>query len=175
MSPLTLARKDGRRSSPAAPAAVLTRAAVAAPPERVWEALLFFEQIEERPPFLLRLLLPRPLRTVGSKSAVGDEAVCLYEKGRLVKRVTRVEPGRLYVFVVAEQDLSIGGSVRLLGGSYELRKLSDGGTEIALETLYESPLRPRWLFAPAEAAVCHAFHRHILAVMKRRAERGPRA
>src|SRR5512133_589493 len=33
--------------------------------EAVWEKLMFYEQIERRPPWLLRLLLPIPVRTEG--------------------------------------------------------------------------------------------------------------
>jgi len=46
------------------------------------------------PPLHLRLLLPLPIRIDGSKSAVGDEATCLYEGGHLLKRVTQIDPCR---------------------------------------------------------------------------------
>ena len=54
-----------------------TRIRFAAAAEKVWDALLFYEQIEQRPPLLLRLLLPLPIRTDGSKFEVGDEATVL--------------------------------------------------------------------------------------------------
>ncbi|HVY62506.1 MAG TPA: SRPBCC family protein [Planctomycetota bacterium] len=150
---------------------VLTRMVFAAPPERAWETLMFYEQLDERPPFYLRLLLPVPIRTEGRKSEVGDEALCLYEGGHLVKRVTEVARGRHYGFDVVEQKLAVGGGMRLQGGAYTLAPVADGaGTEMVAVTRYASPRRPRWLWRRVEAFVCHLFHRHILAAMRREAE-----
>ena len=149
---------------------IVTRMTFAASPERAWHELMFYEQIAERPPLPLRLLLPRPIRTEGPKSRVGDGARCVYAGGHLLKRVTRIDRGRRYEFEVVEQDLAIGGGMRLVGGGYTLRDLPNGRAEVALETRYLSPKHPRWLWKPIEAAVCHWFHRHILSAMRRNAE-----
>jgi hypothetical protein len=148
-------------------ATVVTRVEFDAPPARVWEALMFYEQVEERPPLLLRLLLPVPVRTEGRKSEVGDEARCIYEGGHLVKRVTKVERGRHYGFDVVVQALAVGGGLSLRGGWYALREAPGGRTEVETGTRYVGARRPRWLFRPLEALVCHAFHRHILGAMRR--------
>ena len=149
---------------------MVTRLTFAAPSARTWETLLFYEQVEGRPPLPLRLLLPVPIRTEGSKEKVGDEALCLYEGGSLLKRVTTVEPGKHYGFSVVKQDLDIGGGMRLSGGAYTLKELPDGRTEVEAMTRYSSPKRPRWLWKPVEAAVCHMFHRQVLREMRRLAE-----
>jgi hypothetical protein len=139
----------------------------AAPPEAVWAGLMFYEQLCRRPPLLLRLLLPAATRAEGRKSAVGDQTRCLYEQGHLVKRITSVDPARHCLFEITEQRLRIAGGIRLSGGGYALSRLPDGSTRVELETRYVSPWRPRWLCRPIEAAVCHAFHRHILGAMRR--------
>ena len=144
---------------------VVTRMNFAIPPEKVWEGLMFYEQIAKRPPLLLRLLLPVPIRTEGRKSEVGDLVTCHYVSGHLRKRGTHVTRERNYTFEVIEQNLSLGG-IRLAGGSYTLFPLPDGGTEVVLETRYHSAKRPRWLCARIEAVVCHLFHRHILRAMR---------
>lgn len=151
---------------------VVTRMAIAAEPARIWKGLLFFEEIRDRAPLLLRLLLPAPLGARGEKSSVGDEALCLYEGGRLVKRVTQSEPERRYAFDVVVQELRLGGGMRLRGGAYELRRLAGGATEVAVSTRYESPWRPGWLWRPLETAVCRAFHRHLLGALRRSLEPG---
>jgi hypothetical protein len=124
---------------------VVTRIQVDAPAEKLWERLLFYEQIDRRPPLHLRLLLPVPITTVGSKSQVGDQARCLYHGGYLVKRVTELEPPRRYAFEVVEQDLDVGGGLRLSGGEYVLRGLSTKRVELEISTRYVSPKSPRWL------------------------------
>ena len=152
------------------PSSIVTRMNFAASPARVWKGLLFYEEIGGRPPTYLRLLLPVPIRTEGKVSEVGGEAMCLYEGGHLLKRVTRIEPGQFYEFEVAEQALSVGGGMRLSGGRYTLRELADGLTEVAVETRYVSTKWPRWFWRPLERLVCHWFHRYLLRSMRRAIE-----
>jgi hypothetical protein len=164
------ANAPGAAEPARAAASVVTRMKFAAPADRVWDGLLFYEQIEERPPLHLRLLLPVPTGTQGRKSKVGDEAKCSYERGHLLKRVTQVDPGRYYGFEVAEQNLDVGRGLTLSGGCYTLRELPGGATEVAVTTRYVSHHRPAWLWTPIESTVCHMFHRHLLSVMRRKSE-----
>jgi len=131
---------------------------------------MFYEEIGERPPLHLRLLLPVPIRTESAKTNVGDEVRCLYEGGYLLKRITRIEPCRRYEFEVIEQNLAVGRGMSLAGGCYAFCELAGGATEVAVTTHYTSPRRPAWLWRPIEAAVCHMFHRHLLTAMRRNVE-----
>ena len=151
---------------------VVTRMTFAAPPEKIWTGLMFYEQIEQQPPWYLRALLPTPLRTEGRKSVVGDEARCIYKGGHLIKRITELDLNKLYRFEVVEQELAVGGGITLAGGEYTLRPLPDGRTEVASVTRYTCTRRPRFLWRGVEATVCHAFHRHILRAMRREIEAG---
>jgi hypothetical protein len=141
---------------------VVTAIEVAAPVEAVWGSMMFYEQIRKRPPWLLRLVLPVPLRTEGHPTEVGGEIRCVYPSGYLIKRVTRMSRGWNYDFEVFEQNLSLGGGIKLVGGSYTLSDLPGERTKVTLETVYQSPHRPRWLCQWFEARVCRLFHRHIL-------------
>jgi hypothetical protein len=149
------------------PTSIATRMIFAASPGQVWDGLMFYEQILDRAPLYLRLLLPSPIGVMGRKSLVGDTVRCLYQDGHLLKRVTRIERGIRYEFEVIEQNLEFGGGMRLKGGCYVLCGLRDGRTEVSLTTIYMSPKRPRWLWEPIEAVVCHRFHRHVLRAMLR--------
>jgi phytoene synthase len=152
------------------PITVTTAMAIAAAPTTIWDRLVFYEQLDERPPLHLRLLLPVPIRTEGAKEAVGDEVRCLYEGGHVIKRVTAIEPARRYAFEIAEQALDVGGGMRLSGGQYEIRELAPGRCELTITTRYTSARWPRWMWRPLEAAVCHSFHRHLLRAMRRAME-----
>ncbi len=149
--------------------AVVTHGIISAPAAQVWRNLMFYEQIEESPPLHLRLLLPMPIGSVGSKSAVGEQAKCLYESGHLLKRVTRIVPGQLYEFAVVEQDLALPRGVLLCGGAYALQELPGQHTQLAVTTRYLSRRGPRWLWASIEATVCHQFHRHLLSAIRKKA------
>lgn len=151
---------------------IVSRMTFSAPAAEVWKALIFYEQVEGRPPFYLRLLLPIPIRAEGQVSKVGDEATCLYEGGFLLKRITKIVHSETYEFEVAEQALSFGGGIRLSGGGYALRSLAGGGTEVAIETRYTSSKWPRYLWQPLEKTVCHWFHRYLLGSMRRQLEAG---
>jgi hypothetical protein len=133
--------------------------------DAVWDALMFYEEIAQDRPFLLRRFLPTPIGTQGCKSQVGSDVKCRYVGGHLLKRVTSIVRGHNYAFEIVEQNLALGG-IRLLGGDYTLRVLSEDCTRVALATHYASPNRPRWLFGRVEAAVCHSFHRYILSAMR---------
>lgn len=133
--------------------------------DAVWDALMFYEEITQDRPFLLRRFLPTPIGTQGCKSQVGSDVKCRYTGGHLLKRVTRIIRGHIYAFEVVEQNLALGG-IRLLGGDYTLRTLSKDRTRVALATHYASPNNPRWLFRRVEAGICHSFHRYILSAMR---------
>jgi len=154
----------------AQPESILTRMTFAASPPQVWTGLVFYEELGTRPPWHLRLLLRVPIQTEGKVSEVGGEAMCLYEDGHLLKRVTRIERGHLYEFEVVEQALSVGGGMRLSGGRYALHELADGLTEVAVETRYSSTRWPRWFWNPLEQMLCHWFHRYLLGSMRRAIE-----
>jgi len=152
---------------------VVTEVRLSVPVERVWDELMFFEQVPRRAPLILRLLLPTPVRAEGARCAVGDETRCVYKQGYMLKRTTQVDRWRRYSFEVAEQRMPVGVGIRLLSGGYALREVADRATRLAVETRYASPRRPAWLWRPVEAAVCRAFHHHILEAIRERAESPP--
>jgi hypothetical protein len=153
------------------PSTIVTRMVFSASRAETWKSLIFYEEVQERPPLHLRVLLPVPIRTEGDKKRVGGEAMCLYESGHLLKRTTRIVEGELYEFEVAEQALAVGGTMRLSGGRYVLNEVP-GGIEVAVETRYTSTKWPRWFWRPLERFVCHLFHRFLLRTMRRKAELG---
>ena len=170
----SLAPEDLREAAAATaqPATIVTSMTFGASRQHTWNSLLFYEEVQERPPLHLRLLLPVPIRTEGDKKRVGGEAMCLYERGHLIKRATRIVDGELYEFEVAEQALAVGGSMRLSGGRYVLRDAGPGLTEVSVETRYTSTKWPRWFWRPLEKIVCHMFHRFLLRSIRRKAELG---
>jgi len=153
------------------PASVVTCGDFSAAPDAVWEALMFYEDVTRPAPVFLRGILPTPLGSEGCKSEVGGEVRCRYVTGHLLKRVTHIIRGRSYSFEIIEQNLSLRGGIKVLGGNYVLHRLSQNWTRVALLTRYESPNQPRWLFGRLEAVVCHLFHRHILTAIRNNVRR----
>jgi hypothetical protein len=141
--------------------AVATRLHFDASPEAIWNHLMLFEEVPGRPPFLLRALLPHPVRTEGDKNRVGTTVRCRYRGGDLFKRITEVEPPHLLQFEVIEQRLGIEGCILTHGGSYQVHPCGDA-SDVVLITRYRAYLRPRFLWRPLEAFLVGQLHRHIL-------------
>jgi len=145
----------------AVPEAVATRIRFDASPEAVWTRIMFYEEVPGNPPFLLRTVLPRPIRTEGDKTRIGATVRCVYKSGDLVKRITAVDPPHFLQFEVVEQRLGIEACVLTLGGSYQIRSCANT-TDVLLITNYNAYLRPRFLWRPFEAFLVSQLHRHIL-------------
>jgi hypothetical protein len=134
-------------------------------PETLWQRMLMYEDVPGRPPLLLRVLLPVPVRTEGDKTRVGAILQCTYKGGHLVKRIKAVEPPHLLRFEVIEQRLGIERCITTLGGLYQIRSRG-GQTEIVLTTNYRGHLGPRFFWRLVERFLVHQLHRHILNGMR---------
>jgi hypothetical protein len=133
-----------------------------------WNSILFYEQVDHSPPWLLKLALPQPVCAVGSKSAPGDTERCVYRKGYLVKEISQVQEQRLLAFRVVEQHLHFERDVTLLDGAFLLEPIDEGHTRVVLSTRYVRHLRPAWLWEPMERKIVHTLHGHVLEGMRRR-------
>jgi hypothetical protein len=152
-------------------ATVRTELTVHATPREAWNAVMFYEQVEHAPPWLLQLALPKPLYSVGDKTREGEIVRCVYDRGYLCKRISRVEESRLLAFDVVEQHLHFERDIRLLDGSFSLHGEGDGRTRVVLTTRYERLLSPRAVWEPIERKVVHTLHGHVLEGMRGKAGR----
>jgi hypothetical protein len=160
--PLASALLEGRPAEEHPPENVVSRAMIGVPPQDAHARIVFFEEVKRPPPVLLRLGLPRPLYTTGSAEAPGDLKVCVYDRGVLTKRISRVQRGRLFEFDIVEQRLGLEHDVRLLDGRFELEPAGPDRTLVRLTTTYVPLLSPRWCWRPFERLAVHALHSHVL-------------
>ena len=168
--PAAWALVERKLSKPYAAETVSTSVVMDAPRERAWDAIMFYEDVRHDPPVLFRLGMPRPLYTSGSAAAVGDEKVCVYDKGRLVKRITEREPGRRLAFRVVEQGFE-RHAMTLSGGSFDIDSggADNDSTRVTLSTRYRPHLGPRWCWRPFERLTVHTLHEHVLGGMAEKA------
>ena len=153
-------------------ASVETQAVFSASQERAWNSIVFYEQIEHEPPFLLRLALPRPVGTTGGKTKVGEISRCVYENGYLVKQITERQEGRLLGFRVTEQKIHFEHDLELREGSFRVEPGPGPGTSlVTLTTTYRRLSYPAFIWQPAEILVLHTLHGHVLEGMRANAER----
>lgn len=143
-----------------------------APPQAVWDEMMFYEEAPGTPPLLLRAFMPYPIRTEGAKSHVGAIIHCIYQGGDLIKHVSLLDPPHLICFEVVQQRLGIEGCAVALTGSYELRDTGDG-TDLLLTTNCRTFLHPRWLFRTLENIITGQLHHHILKGMRAALQQEP--
>jgi hypothetical protein len=153
---------------------VTTSVVIEVPSGRAWDAIRFYEDValgsSRPPPPLFRLGMPRPLYTSGRAAEVEDRRTCVYDKGRITKQVTEVEPGRRLAFRVVEQGFE-RHAMTLYGGSFEFETIAPDRTGVSLQTTYRPHLAPRWCWRPFEQYTVHTLHRHVLDAMAEEAER----
>jgi hypothetical protein len=147
---------------------VRTAAVFPAPPRAAWDSIVFYEEVQHEPPWLVKLVLPRPIRAEGSKQAVGDVERCIYKNGHLVKVITERVDNEKLAFRVAEQHLHFEHDVTLRDGAFLLEPIDPRHTRVTLTTRYSRHLRPAWLWEGAERKVIHALHAHVLEGMRLR-------
>jgi len=136
------------------------------PPERVWDGMLFYEEVPNKAALILRMFLPAPVRTKGEKTRIGSVIECTYEGGYLEKTITSSDPPNSVRFDVIKQELGVEDCISMQGGSYEIAADGTGGSNVVLTTNYSGHLRPRWLWRPLEHFLAHGLHRHILDGMR---------
>jgi hypothetical protein len=103
-------------------------------------------------------------------AAVGDEKACVYDKGRLVKRITERGPQKRLAFRVVEQGFE-RHAMTLSGGSFEFERAAGDldRTLVTLSTSYHPHLGPRWCWRPFEQLTVHTLHGHVLQGMAEKA------
>ena len=171
ISPFGVQAVDSLFPHPIDIATVRTELVLPASASDTWNSLMFYEEVDHEPPWLLKLALPQPVRAEGSMGQVGDTRRCIYENGHLTKQITeRIERRRL-AFKVIEQHLHFERDVTLLDGSFQLQPLDPKKTRMTLSTRYIRHLRPAWLWKPMESKIVHTLHRHVLEGVRRKVNR----
>jgi rubredoxin len=152
-------------------AVVETGLTINATPQEAWDAIMFYEDVQHAPPWLLNLALPKPIRSEGRKDQPGQIVRCFYNAGTISKRISQVEPARRLSFEVVEAVMRSENYAELRDGSFLIEPVGKDQSRITLTTRYERKLRPAWVWEPIERKVIHTLHGHVIEGMRREAER----
>jgi hypothetical protein len=128
-----------------------------------WETVCFYEQVQKKPSWLLRTVLPIPFKTTGCYGKVGAESRCLYsDGGYLAKKISSLIEGERVDFDIIEQSIRYHQSVALHGGSIYVKAHGDNSCSVHMITRYA--LRSRLLipFRPFITTTIAAMHRFVM-------------
>lgn len=159
--------------------------AIAAPPERVWQAVVHMAPIEEPPALPFRLGIAYPVSGDIVGEGIGALRRGVFSTGSALERVTAWVPERALAFTVLSdvpsmRELSPYGEVhaphdigyfRTTLTRFELSPRADGGTDVVERTAHELHLEPVLYWLPLARWVVHQNNARALAHLRRQAER----
>jgi hypothetical protein len=141
---------------------------------RAWEKVCFYEHIAIRPSWLLRAVLPVPVRTTGTYSKVGDVSRCLYsDGGYLAKKIVDITLGRRIEFDIIEQSIRYAKRIVLKGGKIQIESHDDGTSSVRMVTRYELHGAARWVPRYFINRVVKAMHEIVIRDMQTQLGRAP--
>ncbi len=163
---------------------VVTTIDVAASPERVWDKVVRFREIESPLPWYFRGGIAYPVRATIDGRGVGAIRRCEFSTGAFIEPITVWDEPRRLGFNVIEQpppltELSIynevyaphiDGYFRSQRGEFRLIALADGGTRLEGHTWYSVAVYPQAYWRAVSEPLLHEIHRRVLNQVKLEAE-----
>jgi uncharacterized membrane protein YhaH (DUF805 family) len=173
-----------RISSVAPTYEVVTSVDVAAPPSVVWNRVVQFDRIQERPAWYFRAGIAYPIRaTIGG---IGPGAIrrCEFSTGAFVEPITVWDEPRRLAFDVVEQpaplrELSIyskvyaphiNGYFNSTRGEFRLIPTAGGHTRLEGHTWYSVAIYPQGYWRATSEFLLHRIHLRVLRQVKRESE-----
>jgi len=144
------------------PETVSTSTIINASADECWDGLVFYEEVTNPPPWILRIGLARPLATRGPSHSPGDRRVCVYNRGTISKQIRSAEPGRVLSFDVLEQHIGYERDLLLLSGSFTFEPIDADRTRVTLASTYEPRLTPRFCWRWGEKIAFRTLHGYVL-------------
>jgi len=166
---------------------VVTAVEIDASPERVWQCVVDFPEITERPAWYFRLGIASPLRARIEGQGVGAVRHCEFTTGEFVEPITVWDAPRRLAFDVTEQpdpmfELTpyrhihpphLDGAFRSTRGEFRLVPLAEGGTRLEGSTWYQLDIYPHAYWTLWTDELVHRIHGRVLRHIKRLAESSP--
>lgn len=158
--------------------------AIAAPPARVWDAIVKMEHIDGPPPIGASLGIAYPLGATLVGEGVGATRLGAFSTGTAIERVTEWDAGRKLAFIVLQDvpsmrelspyaDLHVPHSTGYFSTretSFELVARQDGRTDLIERTSHTLKLEPVLYWLPLAQVMVSQNNVRILQWIKRRAE-----
>ena len=163
---------------------VVSSVDVAAPPSVVWNRVVQFDRIQERPAWYFRAGIAYPIRA--TIAGVGHGAIrrCEFSTGAFVEPITVWDEPRRLAFDVVEQpaplrELSIyskvyaphiNGYFNSTRGEFRLIPTAGGHTRLEGHTWYSVAIYPQGYWRATSEFLLHRIHLRVLRQVKRESE-----
>jgi len=162
----------------------VTTIIVNAPPERVWENVIRFNDITAPPSLPFRLGIAYPMRARILGSGIGAVRHCEFSTGSFVEPITGWDEPRRLSFGVTSQPPALrelspythvfaphtNGFFKARRGEFRLVQLSDGRTRLEGSTWYTLEIYPQVYWRPIAEWLLTKIHLRVLEQVKRESE-----
>lgn len=163
---------------------VMTAVEIDAPPQKVWDTVLSFPEIDAPQPWMFQLGIASPMRARIEGHGVGAVRHCEFTTGEFVEPITTWDAPHHLAFRVTQQpdplvELSpykdvhpphLAGYMRCSRGEFRLVPLANGGTRLEGRTWYELRMFPQGYWILWSDMVIHRIHLRVLEHIERTAE-----
>lgn len=163
---------------------VVTDIEIEAPPEHVWQCVVDFPEITERPAWFFRWGISSPQSARIEGQGVGATRYCEFTTGEFVEPITVWDAPRRLAFDVTEQpdpmfELTpyrhihpphLDGAFRSTRGEFRMVPLPSGNTRLEGSTWYQLDIHPHAYWTVWTDAIVHRIHSRVLRHIKSLAE-----
>ncbi|MGM0478657.1 MAG: hypothetical protein ACQERC_05490 [Bacteroidota bacterium] len=163
---------------------VTTKVVIKASPEKVWENVIEFPQLDDPKEFIFKAGIAYPINAKIEGRGVGAVRHCNFNTGSFVEPITVWDKPRLLKFDVLEQpepmkELSfweidaphLHDYFVSKKGQFKLTELQNGQTELEGTTWYYHDIKPAFYWRIWSDWIIHSIHDRVLNHIKMNAER----
>lgn len=131
-------------------------------PLQVYDAIKAVDTLIAEKTWLMQLNLPVPRKCVLEAEQVGALRTCHFDGGKIVERITEIEPGRVLDMDVIDYQLTGRKWLGFQKAKYLFAPLPYGnGCRMTRITGYTSVLYPRWYWEPLERMGIEQEHEYV--------------
>lgn len=130
-------------------------------PNEVYDAIKSVDTLDVAKSFLLNIGLPVPQKCVLETEAIGGTRTCYFEGGKIVEKITALEPGRILKMDVTHYELTGRKWLGFREAIYTFEPLNGNQTKLTRITTYTSELYPRAYWEPLERLGIQQEHDYV--------------
>lgn len=163
---------------------VVTSIEIAASPEKVWENVVEFPQLEKPKEFIFQTGISYPINAKIKGKGVGAIRYCNFTTGSFVEPITKWDEPNLLAFEVLEQpapmkeisfwDIDaphLHDYFVSKKGQFKLVRLKNGNTKLIGTTWYYNNIKPNLYWNIWSDYIVHQIHNRVLKHIKKNAEK----
>jgi uncharacterized protein YndB with AHSA1/START domain len=146
-----------------------------APPDKVWQHVVAFEPIKEKPRYwLFQIGMPKPIATTVDGYYEGAKRKCIFNNGIVFnEKMVEFKPSEKLTFDITEQpkDPEILGHIEITRGQFILKDNHNGTTTLIGNSWYRLFVFPSWYYDLWAESITRNVHLRVMEHIKNLSEK----